>query len=138
VRPADRHVTSPAKPNSGETGVVAEPPQKAEPLSALRARAARQWQAGNYVAPPGDNAFETYRAILRVEPHDTEAADKLLEIGRIQLGRQALEDAERLLREGRRQEALQRTEMGLRLVPNDRGLSAMRNRLTRQDAEGRQ
>jgi hypothetical protein len=101
----------------------------------LRAQAARQWQAGNFVAPPGNNAFETYRAILRVEPDDTEAAGKLLEIGRIQLGRRALEDAERLLREGRRQEALHATEIGLRVAPHDGGLLAMRDRLRNKTAD---
>jgi len=135
--PTGRQVVAPpAEPEGARSGgSAAASPQGTDRLSVLRAQAARQWKARNYVAPPGDNAFETYRAILRVEPHDTEAADKLLEIGRIQLGRQALEDAERLLREGRRQEALQRTEMGLRLAPDDRGLSAMHQRIRKQTAE---
>jgi multidrug efflux pump subunit AcrB len=138
--PTGRHIVAPPPEPEGAAsgqGSAAAPPLGPDRLTALRAQAARQWQAGNFVAPPGDNAFETYRAILRLEPHDTEAADRSLEIGRIQLGRQALEDAERLLREGRREEALQATVMGLRLAPNDRALSAMRDSLERQNAAGR-
>jgi hypothetical protein len=136
--PTGRHIVAPLPESEGAgsgQGSAAAPPQGPDRLSVLRAQAARQWQAGNFVAPPGNNAFETYRAILRLEPDDTEAAGKLLEIGRIQLGRRALEDAERLLREGRRQEALHATEIGLRVVPHDGGLLAMRDRLRNKTAD---
>jgi hypothetical protein len=104
-------------------------------LARLEAQAAGQWRAGKYLTPPGDNAFETYRSILRLEPGNLDARDKLLEIGRMQLGRQALADAERLLQDGRLPEALQRTEMGLTFAPQDAGLLSMRDRLRKEQAK---
>ncbi|MGA7982388.1 MAG: serine/threonine-protein kinase [Chromatiaceae bacterium] len=112
-----------------------ERPDGAGRLARLEAQAAGQWRAGKYLTPSGDNAFETYRSILRLEPGNLEARDKLLEIGRMQLGRQALADAERLLRDGKLQGALQRTEMGLTFAPQDAGLLSMRDRLRKEQAK---
>jgi serine/threonine-protein kinase PpkA len=123
-----------------DTSTAGEPAGNAgeDRLAELEDRAARQWSAGKYTEPPGDNAFETYRAILRLDQGNLGARDKLLAIGRIQLGRQALQAAEGLSRDGKLREALDKTEMGLRLVPDDPQLLAMRDRLKKeQSARGK-
>jgi serine/threonine-protein kinase PpkA len=116
----------PAKPNSSAATAAEEVQGR---LAQLQRQAEVQWRAARYTAPPGDNAFETYSNILRLDPANEKARDKLLQIGRIQLGKQSLTEANRLLGQGKLQEALQQAEIGLRVTPGNRELLAVRDRI---------
>lgn len=69
--------------------------QVAQKISQLMADADRYFQSGNYVYPPGRNARDAYREILRIDPSNERAAAQLKEIGNI-LG-DVVEQAEILL-----------------------------------------
>jgi tetratricopeptide (TPR) repeat protein len=99
---------------------------------ALLARARDQWDAGRYIEPPGDNAYETYQRVLELQPDNHDARSGLLAIGRIRLGNQYQARAEQQLRDGDLQGSLAEVEQGLRLAPRHAGLLALRERLTEQ------
>jgi serine/threonine-protein kinase PpkA len=98
-------------------------------IDLLLAKARRQWQAGKITEPASDNAFESYRQVLKLEPDNSEAKTKLIEIGRIQLGIQYQREAERLLRENALQESLAKIEAGLRLAPDFPALLQLRQQV---------
>ena len=110
---------------AGETEVAHQQRQ----ISLLLAEAQRQWQVGKISEPAGDNAFESYRQVLKLEPKNSEAREKLVAIGRIRLGIQYQKEAEQLLREGALQESLAKIEAGLRLAPDFPALLQLREQV---------
>lgn len=109
-------------------------PATADPteLAQLLARAQAQWQAGRWLAPPGDNAFESYSKIRKLAPNNDEAKTRLLEIGRMRLGMHYQQKAEALLREGSPQQSLAEIRQGLRLAPKHAGLLALQDKVREQ------
>jgi serine/threonine-protein kinase PpkA len=95
----------------------------------LLARARRQWEAGRYTTPAGDNAFQTYRRVLELDPYSSEAKGKLLAIGRIRLGRQYYQSARALFEDGAFPESLEKVERGLFLLPNDPALLELQQQI---------
>lgn len=103
--------------------------QQQRQIGVLLAEAQRQWQAGKITGPEGDNAFESYLQILKLEPDNTEAREKLVEIGRIRLAIQYQKEAEQLLREGALQESLLKIDAGLRMAPDFPALLQLREQV---------
>jgi len=101
-------------------------------LAQLLVQAQSQWQAGRWIAPPGDNAFESYRRIRELAPDHEEANARLLEIGRMRLGMHYQQKATTLLREGDLAQSLAEIQQGLRLVPNHDGLLALQDKARAQ------
>jgi hypothetical protein len=97
-------------------------------IDRLLNQAQAQWQAGKFTEPVGDNAFESYRQVLELRPGHNTARAKLVEIGRLRLGRQYQRDAEQLLQRGAFDEGIAKIEAGLRVAPNFAGLVKLKEK----------
>ncbi len=104
-------------------------------ITQLLEQAQRQWQNAQLTEPPGDNAFESYRRVLELQPQHKEARDKLVEIGRIRLGRQYQTKAIQLLQAGALEESLAKIKTGLRVAPNYAGLLELQKQVLKKLAE---
>jgi hypothetical protein len=102
---------------------------RADPITDLLEQAQRQWQADQITKPPGANAYESYRKVLTLDPRNPQALAGLLKIGQLRLRRRYLQDAEQLLEQGALQASLKKITEGLRLVPDDTELLALRGKV---------
>lgn len=98
-------------------------------IDKLLIEAEEQWQAGHLTDPVGNNAFETYRSILNLDPGHTRAREKLVEIGRVNAANKAFLAADRLLRQGEIDDARRMIETGLKMNPDDKRLLGLRSAL---------
>jgi tetratricopeptide (TPR) repeat protein len=101
-------------------GTVGRKPM--DQVSDLLRTASEQWAAGRLVDPLGDNAFETYRHVLDLDPANALAKKKLVEIGRINAIDKVYESARQLQRKGNLSDALEMIEAGLKMSPQNQRL----------------
>jgi tetratricopeptide (TPR) repeat protein len=115
-----------------ETPAAAPPPAPAPvqetpaaaPLQDMLQRAAQQLARDQLSQPAGDNAYETYREILRLAPENSQAREGLLRIA----GRyQALAQAQ--MEQGRYQQSLMLIGEGLAIVPSHQELLKLKHRV---------
>ena len=99
--------------------------ERRDHIAQLLELAQQQTDSGQHLGPPGDNAFETYRKVLELEPLNKVARAGLVGIGRIRLARQYLEQARQLLSSGDLAASLVKIEQGLRLMPDDQSLRGL-------------
>lgn len=93
-------------------------------LAELLALAQRQFDAAQVTDPPGDNAVETYREMLRRQAGHPQAQAALRQIAD---GFEALAQARQ--RKGERDKALLAVDRGLQVLPDHAGLRALRGQL---------
>jgi hypothetical protein len=93
------HTAAPEQPD--------QPSSVSLPVEALLARADRQLEAGQLTTPQGDNAAETYRQVLAIEPASATAkaglakiADRYAMLARFRLGRGELKEAGDMISRG--------------------------------------
>jgi len=98
-------------------------------IDALLRKAESQWKVGRLIEPKGDNAFESYSAVLALEPEQPVAKQALVEIGRINAANKLFQSADALLREGAIDDARQLIETGLKINPNDERLLGLQRAL---------
>lgn len=108
---------------------VAETDGTGQRIEALLQQAQEQWKHGRLTEPSGDNAFETYRSILELDPDRPQVRQKLVEIGRINAAKKMFLAADHLLREGEIDDARRMIETGLRMNPDDKRLLGLRHAL---------
>jgi len=110
---------------SVEPGASATLSDDREPLlSRLLATAQTQYQNLKLTTPRGDNAFETYQSVLRVDPRNADARAGLEAITR-----RYMAWAQRAWRQGSYRDSLDRIERGLSVDPDHSGLLALRKRV---------
>ncbi|MCG6860489.1 MAG: protein kinase [Chromatiaceae bacterium] len=130
-----RPVTQDAGPTPPRVTQPVTPPKELPPrpkeskLKELLARAQTYWQEGRLLEPAGDNAFETYRQIVALDPENETATKRLVEIGRSNLVRQKLATATRFVRAGDLTEAGRQVALGLRMDPDNADLSALQEEI---------
>ena len=110
-------VTTP--PPVAHTSVTAQP-ATARPqlgLTTLINRAERQFAAGHYTGPAGDNAWETYRRVLKYEALNPDAM-----IGLGKIADYYHTEAEKLILMGDPLAAIAMIEQGLKVRPDHKGL----------------
>jgi serine/threonine-protein kinase PpkA len=90
-------------------------------VAQLLAQAERQLKDSHLLNPPDDNAYASYRKVLKVEPGNAEAQAGLDKIAAL-LARSAAQRRD----DGRLQESLTLAERGLRAFPDHAGLQALR------------
>jgi len=98
-------------------------------IDSLLRLAESQWTAGRLTAPPGDNAFESYRRVLDLDPDHPQAKQKLMTIGRINAADRMFVSAETLLRQGDIGGARRMIETGLTINPDDERLLGLKRAL---------
>lgn len=75
-------------------------------------KAQTQWASGKLTAPPGDNVYETYQIILKVEPDNTLAKTGLLKLA------EHFYNLARLAQErGQTTNSLEQVKLGLQVMP---------------------
>jgi serine/threonine-protein kinase PpkA len=136
LRLAENHQELLALRDQVQATLADETPERIKQRSVARLleRAATQWQMGQLTEPAGDNAYESYRQILRIDPGHSEAKAKLIRIGRIRLVAQYRTAAEQLLHQGDLRGSLAKIEVGLRLAPDQQDLKALREKVEAQMA----
>jgi hypothetical protein len=92
-------------------------------------RATEQYAAGRLTEPAGDNAFETYSAILALDPEHAAAKERLVDIGRVNAARKMFTAAEQALRTGAIEDARHMIETGLKINPDDERLLGLQRAL---------
>lgn len=98
-------------------------------IEALLQAAAVQWEAGHLTEPPGDNAFESYRRVLMLDPENTKAREQMVAIGRINAVDKVFRSAEHFLRSGRLDDASRMIDTGLKMSPGDARLLKLKQSL---------
>jgi serine/threonine-protein kinase PpkA len=93
-------------------------------------RAQAQLQSGHLTAPPGDNAFETYRMLLAVVPGQAEALAALE-----QIAERCVQLAEAVQEPGHVEASLALIDQGLQAVPGHARLAELRTALGSGQAE---
>ncbi len=83
----------------------------------LLQKASRQQSIGHYTGPPGDNALETYKRILALEPMNPDAL-----IGLLDIADYYHRESEKLMLLGDPLSALAMIEEGLKVRPDHQGL----------------
>ncbi len=101
--------------------------QRAEIMAELLARAEGQMQKARLVASRGDNAFDTYNAVLLLDRENRAAREGLARVGE-RLG----EDAEEARRTGDLQRSLALIDQGLRVDPEASDLHALKETVARE------
>jgi serine/threonine-protein kinase PpkA len=111
-------------PDHQQMQALRETVLKKQEIRALLARAKQQLADSKHVEPKGDNALESYQAVLELEPQNTKAKEGLQGIAarQLQLTRQA-EAA------GRLDEALAAVQQGLRAAPEHAALKSLETKL---------
>jgi serine/threonine protein kinase len=99
----------------------------------LLARAARQMADSKLTEPPGDNAFETYQAVLSQQPENPEAR-----AGTAKIGGEYQWLAQKRKHEGNWQTSLRMIDRGLRVIPRHAGLLALRDEVNTELAQQQQ
>jgi len=95
----------------------------------LLAQAQTQKDLGKLFEPPGDNAFESYQQVLRLEPSNDSARQALIELGRMRQVQTLVQRARTLLEQGNPQESLALIEAGLKLAPDHPDLVQLRDQI---------
>ena len=116
---------------------AAEPPPppaaaapRADPVRALLDRARQYLDANRLMTPPGANAYEVLRDVLRLEPENAEAKTALARIaGKYE------SFARRALARGDLKAATKYGDRGLKVAPGHGGLMAARAEVVRERAE---
>jgi len=119
----------PADPTAATNAAPALPSAAApvpDPVDAQLARADAAFAAGRFTEPPGDNALENYRAVLREQPDNARARD-----GVSRVVAHYLEQAQRSLAGGQPEAALLTIEQGISAVPDDSTLLSLRTQIRR-------
>lgn len=93
-------------------------------LARLLATAEDQYRSLKLTTPRGDNAYETYQSMLRVDPANAEA-----QAGLKAITARYLAWAERAWRQGSYRDSLDRIERGLTVDPDHGGLLALRKQV---------
>ncbi len=107
-----------------------EAERRARQLADLLATARRQVQAGRWVSPEGDNALDSYRRLLTLDPGNPEAEAGLRELTGL-----LTEQAQQQRRADDLDTALDTIAQGLRVNPRDRDLLALDETVRSEQAE---
>ncbi|GAA0707545.1 hypothetical protein GCM10009105_06360 [Dokdonella soli] len=99
-------------------------PAQADQVRKLVADAARAVAAGNLIIPPGDSAYDKYRAALAIDGNDRDALD-----GMARLPARAKELFAQALTDGAPQRARALLDSVRQIAPDDASVPAMRERL---------
>jgi len=102
---------------------------KRRSIAALLRQAEGQRKADRLIEPPGNNAFETYSKVLDLDPENTEAMERLVQIGRISAASNLFLSAEDLLRQGEIDVARRMIATGLKINPDDERLLGLKRAL---------
>ena len=97
----------------------------------LLMKAHRHIEASQFTEPSGDNALETYREILRLEPDNKQALT-----GFRQIAEHLEQEAIAKRTQGRTEEALTLITLGLRIDPKHSGLLLLQDAFSRQLGDG--
>ena len=95
-------------------------------LEQLLAQARTQLELGQHFEPPGDNAFESYQQVLRLDANNDSARQALLELGRERQAHTLAQRASQLLEQGKAKESLGLIETGLKISPENPQLLQLR------------
>ena len=108
---------------------ISEGPQDTEQqrIQRLLVKAREQRELLKMSTPPGDNAYESYRQVLELEPENQEAKKELA-----RLGTYYQQQAEQHRRQGALQESLEQIDKGLVVAPEHTGLQNLRKELQAQ------
>lgn len=98
-------------------------------IATLLERAQEQFSAGRLTEPAGDNAFESYSAVLSLDPEQAVAKARLVDIGRVNAARKMFTAAEQALRSGAIDDARHMIETGLKINPDDERLLGLQRAL---------
>jgi tetratricopeptide (TPR) repeat protein len=93
----------------------------------LLAQAKQQMEEAHLTEPAGDNAYESYRAVLSLDPENDQALAGLRAIGR-----QFEKLARRAEQQGQLKEALKLITQGLEVIPDDQSLLQLRTSIAQQ------
>ena len=96
-------------------------------IEQLLAKALRQWENSQFEEPAGDNASETYRQVLQLQPTNQEAIEGMKRIGGRSLAMKSQQKAQQLLQQGKLEESLEEIERGLNFSPGYDGLLELRD-----------
>jgi hypothetical protein len=100
-------------------------PSPAGPTEIVRLPSSSEDRAG-LIEPRGDNAFESHRKVLDLDPENTEAKQQQAQIERINGANKAFLSAETLLRQGKIDAARRMIEAGLEMSPDDKRLLGLK------------
>ena len=114
--PAQAEVSAPAAPT--------EPTEPSRQITALLQKARQQLAALRLTRPRGDNAADTYRAVLRLDPRN-----RVAQRGLRGIANRYLAMARRAYQQGEAARALRLVARGLSVQPRHRALRALQARL---------
>ena len=104
--------------------------QKERKVRLLLEKANEQLATFKWISPNGDNAFESYQNILKIDPYDERALKGIRRIGD-----RYVSSAKAKLRAGKLDGALSTVDSGLEVSPENRGLKALKVEINNQIAE---
>jgi serine/threonine-protein kinase PpkA len=112
----------------------AEQERRQREVAKLLAQAERQLKASQLIEPANDNAYASYRKVLKLEPDNAQA-----KAGLGHIAEQFEQSARQRQAEGSFQESLAAIKQGLQVIPGHTGLQALRAQVQAQiDAQTRQ
>jgi hypothetical protein len=112
------------RPDGGGTQQPAITPTQADQIRALVLGAAKAAEIGNLILPPGDSAYDKYRAALAIDGNDKRALE-----GLARLPARAKELFEQALTNGAPLRARAMLDSVNQIAPEDSAIPAMRGRL---------
>lgn len=121
---ADASVTTQAAGNGWAQAMSLPTSAAAVDLAKALSAASKQAKKGRLLAPPGDNALETYRSVLALDPNNLEAQRGIDDIVEL-----LTEQARLALADGREFEVFELLPLLLALAPESEGVTSLRAHL---------